>query len=183
MKTVLILHGIGGHSGIHWQQWLHDELKIAGYDVLMPELPDSDHPDRQTWLNVVKEAVRSCDPEELVIVGHSLGVTTALDYIEQNQTNIDGLVAVSGFAEKYGLELNEYFLAEKAMDFTKITNKLSWSSVFYGDDDAYVPQDALSYVADNLRVKPTIVSKGGHLNSDTGYTEFPALLSAIKAKA
>lgn len=180
MKTVLIIHGIGGHAGIHWQQWLHDELTEKGFKVLMPDLTDSDHPDRQAWLNEIHEAVKDIDPRQLIIVGHSLGVTTALDFIEQADGPIDGLLSVAGFAEDYGASLNSYFLSERSIDFDKVKSKLNWLAIVYGSDDPYVPQAALKHVADSLGVQPIIISKGGHLNSEAGFTQFPQLLDLIK---
>lgn len=110
---VLILHGIGGHAGIHWQQWLHDQLVQHGYTVIMPNLSAANHPDRQQWLTEVKQAVQGVDTTQLVVVGHSLGVTSALDFVEQSTTPVKGLVSVSGFAIDYGAELNGYFCARK----------------------------------------------------------------------
>jgi predicted alpha/beta hydrolase family esterase len=179
MKTVLIIHGIGGHAGIHWQQWLADERAARGYSILMPDLPAADHPDRQTWLNEIVKALTAADLSELTIVGHSLGVTTALDFLEQADGQVNGLVAVSGFAESYGAELNDYFLQEKSIDFTKVRQHLRRAVVLYGDDDPYVKQEALRYVADSLGVEPIVIPHGGHLNSEAGYGEFPQLLEQL----
>src|SRR5665213_2491195 len=118
--TFLIIHGIGGHAGIHWQQWMHDELAKSGSTVIMPNLSDSDHPDRNAWLDEVTKAIGDTKPSDLIIVGHSLGVTTALDFIEQTSISIKGLVSVSGFANDYGAELNSYFLKQRAIDFEKV---------------------------------------------------------------
>src|SRR3989338_9693197 len=114
---VLIIHGIGGHAGIHWQKWLHDELIKSGFNVLMPNLPNSDHPDRKEWLKIIKVKVKGIDPQELIIVGHSLGVTTALDLLGGIDRKIIGLISVSGFAEDYGAEMNSYFLIHHAATF------------------------------------------------------------------
>ncbi|HVX57772.1 MAG TPA: alpha/beta fold hydrolase [Candidatus Saccharimonadales bacterium] len=179
MKTALILHGIGGHAGIHWQQWLADQLSAQGYRVLMPELPTADHPDRQTWLNEIIKTLQDVELSELTIIGHSLGVTTALDFLEQADGQVRKLIAVSGFAESYGAELNDYFLKEKPMDFTKVRQHLRSAVVIYGDDDPYVTQEALRYVADALGVQPVVIPHGGHLNTETGYTEFPRLLELV----
>ena len=81
--TVLILHGIQGHAGIHWQQWLHNQLVAQGQNVLMPSLPDADHPDRKTWLKHVHEILQEVDTKQLVLVAHALGVASALDFAEQ----------------------------------------------------------------------------------------------------
>lgn len=178
--TILILHGIGGHAGIHWQQWLHDELEKRGHQVIMPNLSDSDHPDRQQWLSEVKQAAKGIDTGGLIIVGHSLGVTSALDFIEQSPTPVAGLVSVSGFAVDYGAELNSYFLKEKTVDLGKLHARLDQAVIFYGDDDPYVTQEALKQLADGLGVTPIVIHEGGHLNTERGYTSFPQLLDAIE---
>lgn len=178
--TVLILHGIGGYAGIHWQQWLHDELVKKGYDVLMPELPNSEKPDRGEWLETVKKLVSKIDLFELIIVGHSLGVVTALDFIEQSKKPIKVLISVSGFAKDLGAEINSYFMKVKEIDFEKVKKNLEKSYVLYGDNDPYVPQKELKLLADNLGAEPIIFPNGGHLNTDAGYTKFPKLLEIVE---
>lgn len=178
-KVILILHGIGGHAGIHWQKWLHDELQARGHIVLMPDLPKSHHPDRKQWLSAIKQALKAIDTTQLVIVGHSLGVTSALDFIEQSRTPVRALVSVSGFAIDYGAELNSYFLSEKTINFSRIRSRLQTFVALFGNDDPYVAPKALRQLAEALAIKPIIIDKGGHLNTATGYTTFPQLLDII----
>ncbi len=179
MKPILILHGIGGHAGIHWQQWLHDELQKQGFTVIMPDLSNSGHPNRKEWLAEIAQSVQSVNTKDLVIVGHSLGVTSALDFIEQSSTSVKALVSVSGFAIDYGLGLNSYFLQEKTIDFSKVRPMLEKAVVFYADDDPYVTQEALEQLADVLNVQATVIQSGGHLNTERGYTKFPELLKKV----
>ncbi len=176
--TILILHGIEGHAGVHWQQWLYDELIKLDNEVIMPNLPDSHHPDRKIWLKVVREIIKSTDSSNLVIVAHSLSVATSLDLTEK--VPIRALISVSGFAIDYGVELNSYFLREKVIDFNKVNKNLERAFVIYSDDDPYVPQEVLKSLAESLKVKPEIIPDGGHLNTDSGYATFPRLLEIIK---
>jgi uncharacterized protein len=180
VMTILIIHGILGRAGIHWQQWLHDQLEAQGHTVIMPTFSEAKRPDRQTWLREIRDRVDSVKPEELVLVGHSLGTASALDYLEQCSGKVHALVSVAGMAEDYGAELNGYFLREKHTDFAKVKLHLDKAIVVYGDDDPYVAPWALQQVADGLGVAPIIVENGGHLNAETGYTTFPRLLEAIK---
>jgi predicted alpha/beta hydrolase family esterase len=169
-----------GRSGENWGQWLHDELIKKSYNVVMPNLSNPDHPDRQQWLT---EITGTMDPlgANTIIVAHSLGVTSGLDYLEKAAQPIKGLVCVSGFSDDYGLELNSYFLKEKAVNFDIVNKKVDKVFVFYGDNDPYVPQSLLQLLAENLHVKPKIIPSGGHLNSAAGFTNFSQLLEAVLA--
>lgn len=177
MKTAVILHGVTGYAGNNWQQWLHDELLKKKWKVVMPDLPLPDHPDRKEWLMTIKSLVAKVAVADIVFIGHSLGVVCALDFIEQVDTGkVMGLVSVSGFCSDYQAELNSYFLRERKIDFDKIRAHLKNAVVVYGDNDPYVPQEKLEELARELRVEPTVISGGGHLNKKAGYTEFPQLL-------
>src|SRR4030042_6591473 len=98
---------------------------------------------------------------DLIIIGHSLGVTTALDLIEKDRKKIKTLISVSGFAKDYGAELNSYFLKKKEIDLKKVKGLLGNAYVIYGDNDPYIPQNVLKRLADGLGVEPIIVKKGG----------------------
>ncbi|HZL07770.1 MAG TPA: alpha/beta fold hydrolase [Candidatus Dormibacteraeota bacterium] len=180
MKTVLIIHGFGGHAGIHWQQWLSNQLEAQGHKVLMPDMPEPDHPDRKVWLEATRQTLAGVNLGQLTIVGHSLGVVTALDFIEQADSQVNRLLSVAGFAKDYGSEEIGYFLSERIIDFESVKDKLRWAAVIYGDNDPRVPQAALKYLADSLGVQPVIVPNGGHLNSEAGFTEFPRLVELLR---
>src|ERR1017187_4541621 len=175
----LILHGIGGYGGIHWQQWLRDKLTSKGYNVFMPSLSESEHPDRHTWLEQTIQIVGNSPTENLIIIGNSLGVTTALDFIETLSSPIKALICVSGFSDDYGADFNSYFLREKVINFDKVRRNVRKCTVIYGDDDPYVTQEALSSLAQNLKVEATVIHNGGHLNTEAGFIQFPVLLHVI----
>lgn len=176
--TVLIVHGIGGCAGKHWQQWLHDELERQGCKVIMPSLPDADRPDRNVWMGKIRKLLEN--EKEVVLVGHSLGVVSLLDALEELPVTVAGFYSVSGFASDYGAPLNSYFLKEKTVRFDCVLPKIRRSFVFYGDNDPYVPQDKLSELANILNAQKTVLANGGHLNTDAGFTKFHLLLSKIQ---
>ena len=177
--NVLILHGIFGWAGENWTQWLNDGLTARNYNVMMPNLPNADQPYRAEWLEFIKLTIGQ-NSDDLIIVGHSIGATSALDYAEESHPHkIKALVSVSGIAEDYGNQLNSYFLKQKNINFDKVNGNLEKVFVYYGENDPYVTQEELAYVAEKLNVKPTIIKNGGHLNEAAGYTEFPELLNDI----
>lgn len=121
--SVLILHGIMGKAGENWGQWLHDQLIERSYNVVMPNLSDPDHPDRKKWLDEITAHMEGLG-SDTIIVAHSLGVTSALDFLEEATNPVKGIISVSGFADDYGLELNSYFLGEKTIDFNKVNKNI-----------------------------------------------------------
>lgn len=177
--SVLILHGIGGYAGIHWQKWLKEALEKEGMIVVMPNLPKADHPDRKTWETTVSDIISKLEVEHLIIVGHSLGMVTALDAIEKLKQPIKGLCSVAGPCSDYGAELNSYFLKERHINFGKVRQNVKKTVIFFADNDPYVPQEKLHELANNLKAKPIMVHNGGHLNTEAGFTTFPQLLKEI----
>lgn len=176
MKTFVIIHGIQGHSGIHWQSWLSNKLKAKGYKVIMPTFPNSDHPIRKEWLSFLQSQLKDINIKDTLFITHSLGAVTAMDFIEHTPITLHGLISVSGFARDYGMELNSYFLKEKDIDMNSIRRNVDKISIIYGDNDPYVPQEELNYLSKSLGIEPIIIPNGGHLNTGAGYTEFPLLL-------
>ena len=178
--NVLILHGIMGKAGENWGQWLHDQLVNKSYNVVMPNLSNPDHPSRKKWLSEISAKMKDLG-SDTIIVAHSLGVTSALDFLEVATMPVKGLISVSGFADDYGMELNSYFLGEKTIDFNKVNKNIGNATVLFGDNDPYVPQSSLYLLASGLRVNPIVIHDGGHLNAAVGFNTFPQLLEASLA--
>lgn len=173
----LIIHGIQGHAGKHWQQWLHDQLSEKHHNVIMETYPNPDYPDRLEWLETARKSITSIPTENIILVTHSLGAVTALDLIENISGKVFGLITVAGFYRDYGAELNSYFLSSHVTDIAEVRKKiLKKSIIIFGDDDPYVPQQELHALAEGLKTEPIIIPNGRHLNTDSGFVEFPLLL-------
>jgi uncharacterized protein len=180
-RPIAILHGIQGFPGIHWQGWLGENLAELGHVSYLPDFPCPENPNRHAWLDDFGAKVGSIDPADLVIIGHSLGAVTALDFISRSVAPVKTFVAVSGFARDYDSEITRDFMKTESIDFDAVRANVGQSFVFFGDDDPYVPQSELQHLADQLDVVPTVIKGGGHLNSDSGYSEFPKLLETISS--
>jgi uncharacterized protein len=177
--TVLILHGIHSNAGDNWMRWLKNNLE-SSIKVLMPQLPDPQQPKRQAWLDRVIEELQNENLTKTIIVGHSLGVVSALDFIQLQSEKVRALVSASGFHADYGHPLNSDFISERAINMLKVKNNLEEAHVFYGSDDPYVPQGVLLSLAEALEVTPVVIENGGHLNKSAGFSEFPLLLDSVK---
>src|SRR3989338_5705049 len=106
MKRVFIVHGWGGSSHSGWQPWLKTALEKLGYQVFCPDMPDTDTPIIDKWVNHLAETVGVPDSETFFI-GHSIGCQTILRYLETIDTPVGGAVFVAGWFNLENMESDE----------------------------------------------------------------------------
>lgn len=162
MKTILILHGINGHSGNYWQAPLAKEAEALGYNVIIPDLPTPRDPERFEWIKVLKQLVVDVDLKNLIIVGHSLGVPAGLDLVDELNEEVLGFISVAGFYKPYGLELNEEYMSARNIDILKVKNLIKHKYVIRSLNDPYVEQTALRELADDLEANDFVIRDGKH---------------------
>lgn len=179
MENVLILHGAGNDSKGNWFPWLRKELEKKGYKVWSPNLPNSDEPKLEDWLNTIFSNKEWEFNKESVIVGHSAGATLILRILEKlsDGKKIGKAILVAGVVE-LGTK-PEFFqykrsLVEKPFDWKKIKRSSQEFYFINSDNDPYecgVSQGKI--MQKNLGGK-LILKKG------EGYKKFPMLLKLLK---
>jgi predicted alpha/beta hydrolase family esterase len=103
MKRIFIVHGWGGYPTEGWFPWLKTELEQKGFQVFVPQLPDTDHPTIENWVPALTAAVGTPD-SDTYFVGHSMGCQTIARYAEGLEASqvLGGAVFVAGFFKKGG---------------------------------------------------------------------------------
>src|SRR3989344_7039050 len=98
MKMVFIVHGFGGWPSGGWRPWLMTELDKLEIYACALSMPNSQNPVCSEWIKEIERHVEINKDQEIYLVGHSLGVTAILRYLEAKQTGhpIAGAVLVSG---------------------------------------------------------------------------------------
>lgn len=123
--------------------------------------------------------------EKTVLIGHSTGSICALKYILESKIKIDKLILVSGFngflaedKEDIHNKINPtyYVTCEELSEIKKYANEIV---CIYGDNDPYIPQEFFHDLAVKIGAKEVIIPRGGHLNSQSGYTTFEEILEFI----
>lgn len=72
MKRVIIVHRLNGSPDSDFLPWAKEQLQKEGYEVLVPAMPDPDHPKIETWVSYLAEIIgqpRATD----ILIGHSVG--------------------------------------------------------------------------------------------------------------
>ncbi len=148
-KRVFIAHGWDGTPDEGWFPWLKKELESRGFEVHIPQLPDTANPRIYNWIPALAEAIVSPD-EQTYLVGHSMGCQAVARYLETlpDGIKVGGVVFVAGFFKHLsGLgdspdekETDKHWLGAP-LDFEKVKSHLLKSIALFSDDDPWVPLD------------------------------------------
>ena len=178
-RTAVILHGTGGSPDENWFDWLKGQLGWRGYEVWLPQLPDSDHPDIATYWNYVRGYPFD---EETLIVGHSSGATAALGILHElpEKQRVDRVVCVAGFVRDEGWNCEGLLI--DTYDWPKIRRQANRIDLVWAKDDPVVSEEQTDGLAERLGVKPLVLPEGRHFSAGSGSMygrRFPPLLDLI----
>lgn len=177
---VIIVHGWKGSPDLAWFPWVISALKERGYTVEALRLPRSFTPDRWTWSRRVREVMERSNPEETIILAHSLGCPTTLFALrDYHGKPFRKIVFVSGFFRPFFVPFVHTWFFGARLDIAQLRNKaLSWH-VIHGESDPLVPYKRGRELADMLGVPLETICGGGHFTPREKCIELPEVLKAI----
>jgi uncharacterized protein len=161
MKRALIIHGWESGSTEHWYQEEKKALEAMGYEVVVPDMPNSFHPDKDDWVQIITDFAPD---KESVLIGHSLGAPTILRYLEKTEQKIGTAVLVAGFASDLGFNETRKFVVD-TFDWEKIRNNADKFVVLNQIDDPWVPLAIGQKMADNLEEELVKVTGNNHFDT------------------
>lgn len=180
MKNLFIIHGYKANTESHWFQWLKSSMKQYGYLTEILQLPNPKHPDYKQWSLTLEDYLANKINDETIIVAHSLGVITTLDYLSRNcsQISIKGLFLISGFNEYLpNLPELDKFISQTQVSIDNINaqNIISIAA----KSDPIVNIDATNRLSTTLGASTIEIAHNGHFLDSEGYTTFDVLLQQI----
>ncbi|OGN09530.1 MAG: hypothetical protein A3C61_02535 [Candidatus Yanofskybacteria bacterium RIFCSPHIGHO2_02_FULL_39_10] len=187
MKRVFIIHGWGGNSGEEWLVWLKKELETRSFEVIVPDMPDTNKPNIEKWTSQLRQIVELSD-EDTYFVGHSIGCQAIMRYIEKlsNSEKVGGVVFVAGWFNLTDETWDEIYTKEIAyewlntpIDFDKIKQHTNNFLEIASDNDPYVALSNSELFRINLGAKIIILKQKGHISGEDGVTELPIVLEEL----
>ncbi|MCL1631018.1 alpha/beta hydrolase [Sporolactobacillus sp. CPB3-1] len=176
MTGFLVLHGLGGSTDGHWQEWLVHSLKNEGRRVWFPQFPQWDHPVKETWLAVLDQELRAIPADQpLTVITHSLGCILWLHYAaRKNVRTVEQLIMVCPPSEHVKKpEIQNFFPLPE--DKTSIKRIAKQSMLILSSNDPFLPRDEMKqYFA--YRIPCFIFPEQGHINTRAGYGPWPWML-------
>lgn len=163
-KRVVIVHCWEGFPNYCWYPQVKKELEEKGFQVEVPEMPETATPKLSGWLPKLEETANNPD-ENLFLVGHSLGCIAIMRYLESLEDNqkIGGVVFVAGFTDDLGYkELSNFF--ETPVNFEKIKQKAKRFMVIHSDNDPYVDLKYGGIFKEKLKAEVIVLNNKGHFS-------------------
>ena len=140
MKRIIIIHGWEGSPRNNWLPWLKSELEKLGQEVLVPDMPDTDNPIIERWVNYLSKVVGTPD-KNTYLIGHSIGCQAVLRYLETIKKSVGGAIFVSGWFDLSVDNEEEEKIAkpwvETPIDFNKVKSVLPKSTLIISDNDPH----------------------------------------------
>jgi len=170
---------------IHWYKWLDDKMTGRDLRVLRPEFPGGDLQTFDSWMNVMAKHEKEIG-NNTIVVGHSLGGMLLARWLETHTIGAAVFVAAPSHEEpelwshvpSRPEEASEFFT--RTPDWEKIRSRARIFRLFYGDNDVLIPLDHAETYSRELHCNVTWIPGGGHLDENSGYTQFPLLAEHIK---
>ncbi|HAE36690.1 TPA: hypothetical protein DCX66_00165 [Candidatus Nomurabacteria bacterium] len=182
MKKVYLIHGFEGSPNGGWRPYLMGELEKQDIYSFALSMPTPDKPIVSEWLSEIKHYVDRDINDDVYLVGHSLGGTAILRYLEQfNSHNIKGVIIVSAPCMRTEVNKKIWSFLETNFDWSVIKKSIQNVIVIHGDNDPLVPISDAEKISNELNGELIIIPNGKHLNGSAGYTQLPeALLAVLK---
>ena len=173
-----MLPGWQGSGAGHWQTWLEEELQAAGRVTLRPNIADYDQPVLADWLAALRAALAGLPSDAFDVVAHSLGAVLWLHHVADSgdSPRAARVLLVSPPSPATALPAIAEFLPPP-LDVDAVRRGADGTALVAGDDDPYLPEGIAAAYGLPLKIATTVVPGGGHLNPESGYGAWPAVLS------
>lgn len=179
ISNYIILHGSFGSKDGNWFPWLKKQLEDKNYKVDVPQMPVG--VGNQNYENWSKELDKLLLNENTIIVAHSIAPVFVCKYLINNKIKVKKLIFVCGFNNYLGID-PDFDAVNEPMFLNNLENIKNYCNdivCFYSDNDPYVKFDVEKDFANTISNEQHIIKNGGHINAESGYTEFKEILEYL----
>jgi len=148
-------------------------------------MPEAAAPKMELWIPKLAEMIGLPD-DELVLIGHSMGVQTIMRYLASINTQIARFISVAGF---FTLIPGSIGTAEDEkvadpwltipIDTEKVKSNTQKITAIFSDDDPYIALENVKMFEKRLGAKTVVLHNKGHMGASENVTELPEALKAI----
>ena len=182
-NNYFIIHGSFGSPFGNWFPYLRSEIEKRDSVVYTPDFPTGvGYQNYENWSKLLKVYFDAgLINEDTIIFAHSIAPVFVCHFLTEYKIKVKRLVFVCGFNNYLGIN-EEYDSVNESMYFNSLEDIKNYCDdivCYYSDNDPYVKYEVEKEFADTVATKQVIISDGGHLNSESGYSEFQELLQYL----
>ena len=176
MPSILILHGLEGSGPDHWQTWLAERLRARGEQVRYPDLPKPFDPRPEEWLAALERELEGM--EGAVVLCHSLACLLWLRFAAGASDRCAEHVLLVAPPRRDDLPPVARFHPDgvSPADVQRVAGE---TLIVCSDNDPYCPPGAVTTYAEPLDIPAHVISGAGHINTEAGFGEWPAVESWV----
>ena len=175
--ATVVVPGWQGSGEGHWQTWLAAQLVEAGREVRYPEFADLDNPDLDDWISALRRSLAGLPDDGFDVVAHSLGAVLWFHHVAtgSDSPRPARVLLVSPPSPTTTIpEIASFF--PPPLDIDAVRHAADGTVLVASDNDEYIPEGIQAAYAVPLKIATTIVPNAGHLNTESGYGEWPNVL-------
>lgn len=179
LRTVptVVVPGWQGSGEGHWQSWLEQQLQEAGRETRRPAFADLDRPQLADWLAALRSAVADLPPDGFDVVAHSLGAVLWLHHVASpgDVPRAARVLLVAPPSPHTAIpEIAGFF--PPPLDVDALRRAADGTVLVAGSDDPCTPEGIADAYGLPLKIATTVIEAAGHLNTESGYGAWPAVL-------
>ncbi|MDE1825531.1 MAG: alpha/beta hydrolase [Candidatus Micrarchaeota archaeon] len=167
-KRIVIIHGWMGSPSGEFLPWLKKRLEAKGYEVLVPKMPNTNHPKIDEWVAKLSKTIEVPDGNTF-LVGHSIGgklIPYYLLKLKEGQMIGGALIVASWINVRTGSFKNARrarMMAqwlEMPVGWKKMLLHTTNFRALYSDNDPWIPISAAATLKKMLGAKVVVVHQG-----------------------
>jgi len=190
LGKVIIVHGWDGDITKGWHPWLKESLESQGFEVILRQMPHSNAPQINEWVEALSDISGKVD-KDTYFIGHSIGCQTIIRTLEKHDTgNVGGAIFIAGWfdlkdkkytqnpkSEKAARKIARQWI-EKSIDFGKVQSKFSPEKVvaIFSDNDPYVDMDNAKIFKEKLGARIIVENGMGHYSFEDNINTVPIVV-------
>ena len=180
MNTKIItVPGFHGSDAHHWQTWLEtqfpDSVRLQGVDWEAPKL--------YHWAEALEKQLDS-SPERAILVAHSFGCLVAALVASWRPEKVAGVILVTPASPSRFSMQGLYAQTDKQVSIAGLIpdHALNTLGVLIGsENDPWMTLDKAHTLSRQFGLAFYNAGKAGHINSESGYGEWPLVADFVKA--
>ncbi|WP_183563391.1 RBBP9/YdeN family alpha/beta hydrolase [Mucilaginibacter sp. SP1R1] len=169
--TILIHPGLGNSGAAHWQSLWEKQFSFTRV-----EQQDWETPVCADWIATLNDYVSRHNPDNIILVGHSLACTAIAYWAQKYNVRIKGALLVA----PSDTEADTYPTGTTGFTPVPVIKLPFKSIVVTSSNDYYVTEARARLFAEAWGSELVSIGDAGHINLASGFGEWPQGLELLK---